>query len=209
MGFVETARIAWVARLTWLTGVARIARLTGFALVARVTRLARFAEIAALMRLRLIFGARSFAAGGGSVLSGFRVALTVAFGAEDRAIAAAVAASVLVVVGGLSARGERGAFPALSGARFVFGREDFELGLFGDWLGGRGRRFHGGGGGLDGVCDFGARGRAGGGRRFVGGGRGCGLCCCFCHHLGGRGSGSRDRVPLGPLSGSPNALPSA
>jgi hypothetical protein len=56
-------------------------------------------------------------------------------GAEDRAVAAAIT-GVLVVVGLLTATGERSAFPALGGANFSFGREDFELG-FGGWLGRR------------------------------------------------------------------------
>jgi hypothetical protein len=120
--FLEAAGLAGFPRLalcTWITGVARIARLAWFPLIAWVTRLARFAEIAAL--LRWVFGARSFAGGCGAVLSGFGIALAMAFGAEDRAIAAAVPRA-RVVVGGLSASGKRRAIPALGGARFVFGR---------------------------------------------------------------------------------------
>jgi hypothetical protein len=105
--FLEAARLAWrafITRIAWLTGVARIAGLTWLARVAWITRLARFTtEFAARLRLRWLFGTWRFAAGGGAVLGGFGVALAMAFGAEDRTIAATVVARVLVVVGGLSA----------------------------------------------------------------------------------------------------------
>lgn len=135
--FLEAARLAGLtglALITRFTGVARIAGLAWFTLIARVTRLALFAEIAALLRL-LFVRTRSLAGGGGTVLSSFGVACAVAFGAEDRTIAATVVARVLVVVGGLSTGGERVALPVLGGADFVLGWEDFELSLFGGLIG--------------------------------------------------------------------------
>jgi hypothetical protein len=125
------AGLALITRVAWFTGVARIAGLARFTLIARVARLALFAEVTALLWLRGLVGAGRFAAGGGgTVLGGLGVALAVAFGAEDRAITAAIA-GVLVVVGLLSTGGERVALPALGRADFVLGWEDFELGLFG------------------------------------------------------------------------------
>jgi len=134
--FLEAARLAGLTRVAWVTrftGVARIAGLAWFTLIARVTGLALFAEIAAL--LRLFFRTRSLAAGCRAGLSGFSIALAVAFGAEDRTIAATAVGRVLVVVGLLSTGGERVALPALGGAHFVLGWEDFELGLFGGLIG--------------------------------------------------------------------------
>jgi hypothetical protein len=123
---------AWLAGLALITRVAWLAR---FTLIARVARLALFAEVTALLWLRGLVGAGRFAAGGGgTVLGGLGVALAVAFGAEDRAITAAIA-GVLVVVGLLSTGGERVALPALCGADFVLGWEDFELGLFDGLIG--------------------------------------------------------------------------
>jgi hypothetical protein len=179
---------AWFAGLAWLARVTRIARLTWLALITRVTRLALFAEIAALLRLGF-FGTRSFAASGcRTVLSGFGIALAMTLGAEDRAIAATVT-RVLIIVGLLSTGGERGAFPALSGAHFVLGWKDFELGLFGGLGGRHGSRFRRGGYRLGGGWDFGCGSRAGGGRGL----RSDDGCCGFygfydgsrCDGLGG------------------------
>jgi hypothetical protein len=133
--FFEAAWLAGLARVAWLTGVARIAGLAWFTLIARVARLARLAEVAALLWLRLLFGTRRFAGRRGAVLGGFLIALAMALGAKDRAITATGVARVLVVVGGLSTGGERVALPALGGADFVLGWEDFELGLFGGLIG--------------------------------------------------------------------------